>query len=240
MRTIPILLALAVLAAPALAGQLLPSWPSTAPTLPEHRDLFYCQGFDVTAWPVPANSVDELEVADDLPPDLLGLAFDEVGFYCTTYVLGIGSALEELAPPEAITLNVYTAACPPTLEPAGSYTFDWDMMETELEAETDQYSLWWVSIQLPEPWTIEEGMSLGWICHTDRSIEESPPILVGPMGTYEIFGACGGWIDAHLFDAPRWTPLDFAWGEPMDLVWCLGIKATATAASSWGPLKSLY
>jgi len=191
------------------------------------RDMFYCQTPHMES---SANGqlAYLAECADDIPAEYAGQTFNQVGAYCLQW--GGGEA-----DPVGIYINIYEAACPPTMDPAASYFFPWGDLYTE--NVSGGYWVYYFEALLPDVWTVTDGMSIGFT--VDLGHGENPPY--GGFAWCETVSGCGDWYWAgDNWGLPRWTAFqDYGYGA-FDLAFCIGNTTTPAAETHWTQVKSLY
>jgi hypothetical protein len=160
----------------------------------------------------------DAEIADDIPGELAGQVIGEI-------TLWVGEWDAPWQDPLGVQVNFYLEACPPTMEPAFSFTIPWADWSTVL-VYTGLAQVYRATALLPEPVTITPEMSLGVTALIDWGTD-SPftGFCATPMHVY--YGACVAYLDAANWGYSRWTAIDFYTTIVQDLAFCLGGVVTA-------------
>jgi len=212
------------LVVPSGAGEPLVAGHDTRPQ-PRHlpRDNFYCQEPEY-AMVYQMSSGFDAEIADDIPAELAGQVIGEL-------TLWVGEWDAPWQDPLGVQVNFYHEACPPTLEPAISFTIPWAAWTTDLVYDGIA-QVHRSTAPLPEPVTITEGMSLGVTALIDwGTASPFTGFCATPM--HVSYGACVAYLDATNWGYDRWTAIDFYTTIAQDLAFCLG--GVVTGAPEWPP-----
>ncbi len=175
---------------------------------------FYCQAPHVNLWTVNASSAFYSEVADDIPDEFVGMTIVDVVFYVAQWG---GYWIN----PSGVTVNFYTAECPPGQTPASSEYFVWDDLTLELIYDAPgSFTCYRCKGYLLTPVAIEADMSIGFQADCDWG-QVAPYCGVG-MTDYDVtFGDCEAYWDGSNWGVPRWTAISSYFGYAGDVAYCL-------------------
>ena len=197
------------------------------------RDMFYEQAPSSWWWTTNGSTPFEAEEADDIPDELVGMLFNQVGFYV--------GAWEDcgIAPPGGY-VNIYLGECPPAMTPAQSYHVAWtDLGATIVYEDPGWLTIWQCTALLPDAWTVEADMSLGF--QVDIFWGEAAPYCgVVLTEDYTYFGCGEAYWSGDYWGYPRWGTISGYFGTAADVAYSLGTTTTAAGESDWGAVKSLY
>ena len=195
------------------------------------RDAFYSQVPSVYWGANNASTGFDSELADDIPAGFAGMEITAVTLFHAQWSGGYTA-------PDALIINFYDAACPPTMDPATTFVIPWGELETEMVYE----DAWFVNActaTLPEAVTITETMSIG-------GVIDNPWGDVAPYNglcftdDYVVAGCGEAYWAGEFWGFPRWSPLSAYSGVELDLAYTLISEPVSNETSTWGALKSLY
>ncbi len=200
------------------------------------RDMFYCQnGADGGPYIIAAGNAQvfyQAELADDVPADLAGQSFNQVG----AYVIQWGGGEHD---PIGLWIHIYDEACPPGMVAVASYYFLWTDLVTTMMPEG--YWVYGFEALLPDVIAITANMSIGF--QVDMGATSEDPPWAGVLATDVIYGCDESYREFHssTSDIPRWTAYSVSTGGAQrDIAYCLGLEGTATEDNSWSKVKALY
>jgi len=221
MRTLLALTALTItslaLAAPASAGYPPLSSEPFEIDSGARPASFYCQDPEMTGVYNTSSGLDS-EIADDIPDGLVGWTIEEV-------TLWVGEYYGSWQDPTGVKGSFYAGACPPAFDAFISFTIPWNQWDATL-VYNGIATVYMATATLPEPVTIEAGMSIGGQVVIPWGHDEP---FAGLCSTPEwVIAGCGeAYLDATWWGYARWSPTSLYTQIPRDFAYCLSGEQTS-------------
>jgi hypothetical protein len=210
--------------------------------VPAPRGSFYCQVPEFVFATINASTGFGPELADDVPGDLQGMAFNEITLWVGEWYMEDPDLWVD---PDAVRLRIYDDVCPPPLEPAQLIDVAWEDIETSLYSEGGPFVIREATIPLPADVVVSDFMSIG-IQVVNPWGDQWPYVGVMALFTEDGFG-CPLWVSDPGHGLPRWTSSEDALGDAYDIAYCLGTQTISVPPDnppvdtvSWGRVKGLW